>query len=128
MEFETVKHSGRLHVIVNGVESEDFAVPGAGGCWLIYQPIRRGFASSSLEEALVIIALGMDTWYTAKEAAERLVELGAYDIAPSAREVCGWARNGLLPGAIKVSAPGRGGSWRIPEAALREFKGSEKKC
>lgn len=118
MEFETVERCGRIHVIKNGVESENFVIPGAGNCWLIYRSIRDGYASSSLEEALIVIASGMGNWYTTAQAAECLVEMGVFDKPPTAKKICGWAKDGLLPGAMKASAPGQGGSWRVPEAAL----------
>ena len=117
MNYEVVERFGRIHIIKNGVESAAFAVPRFNR---IYRPdpCER---CETLANALELIAARMDDWYTATEAAERLVEMGVFDEAPSAHDVCLWARNGLLPGAIKITGKGgagRGGSWRIPEKAL----------
>ena len=129
MNYETMERCGRTYAVKNGVESEYFTIPGAGDCWLIYRPIRHGFASSSLTGALTVIADRMGAWYTVTEAATRLVELGKADKPPAVQTMYRWLRRGRFPGAIKVrTVVGRGGSWRIPEAALREFtRGDEKK-
>lgn len=119
MEFETVERCGRIHVIVNGVESAGFIERDCGGNWGCWDFVL--VAAGPADEGLAHIADAMDTWYTTDQAAARLVELGAYDTAPSAREICGWARNDLLPGAVRVKGKGcagRGGPWRIPESAL----------
>lgn len=121
MEFDTVERCGRVYVSKNGVESTDFVEKSMGN-WNIYNAAFYDVALS-LEKATARIAFEMGDWYTATEAAARLVELGAFDKAPSAHDICMWARLGLLPGAVKVPGTkgGRGGSWRIPESALAEF-------
>ena len=117
--IETTEKSGQVHVSVNGVNAQWFAMPDDKG-YVIYgpQPVHHAV---SLEEAIVLIAEWMGNWYTAAEAAERLVEMDVFSEAPSAHDICLWARNGLLPGAIKITGKGgagRGGSWRIPGKAL----------
>jgi hypothetical protein len=116
VEFETVERCGRVYVVKNGVESEGFAQQVPGGRWVIMIP-QAEYTTSTCAIALDLIAEGMDTWYTAAEAAERLVEIGVFDKV-TAHDVCRWARDGLLPSSVKVPKPGQGGSWRIPARAL----------
>lgn len=126
MGFKTVEHSGRIHVVNNGVESKQFTCPGYNDHWLIYSPILCGQATS-LEEAVGTIAFGLDAWYTVTKAAIRLAELGKADKPPSTATMYRWLRAGRFPGAVKIQGVGQGGTWRIPEAALRNFrKGGEK--
>ena len=123
MEFETVNRRGRIYVTVNGVEAAGFAIQGAGGC-VIYMP-RPMQSIETMKEALNILAASMGDWYTVAQAAERLVELGAYDSPPSAHTLANLARARAFPGAFKLLGKGSGGgqrgSWRIPEAGLQEF-------
>jgi len=129
MNFKAVVRCGRIHVVKNGVESECFAVLGHSGHWLIFHPVLCDQVSS-LEKMLRFLTASMDTWYTVTEAAARLVELGKTGKRPSAvQTMYRWLRQGRFPGAIKIQAAGRGGPWRIPEAALRKFtkRGGEKK-
>ena len=60
-------------------------------------------------------------------AALRLAELGQVDKPPSTATMYRWLRAGRFPGAVKIQAVGRGGSWRLPEEMLRKFKGEVKK-
>lgn len=116
-QFETIEKCGRLYVIKNGVESAEFVIPSFDG-YAVYQP-EYVLECKTCKAALAIIALGMDDWYTVPEAAARLVELGKVDKQPAAQTMYRWLRAGKrFPGAIKVGKVGRGGSWRIPEAAL----------
>lgn len=119
MEFETVERCGRIYAVKNGVESAGFIKRDRGGGWGRWDFVL--VAAGTADEGLAAIAAGMDTWYTAAEAAERLVEMDVFDKPPTVKKVCGWARDGLLPGAVKVKGKGgagRGGSWRISESAL----------
>ena len=128
-QYETVERCGRTHVVENGVESECFITPGRGDRWLIFHPVLYDQVSS-LKEALAFLSASIDVWHTVPQAAIRLVELGKADKPPALKTVYRWIHSGRLPGAIKVrtGGPGRGGSWRIPETALREFtkRGGEK--
>ena len=128
MNYETVERCGRLHVVKNGVESACFAQPALRGRWATTMP-QVEFTTSTRAIALDLIAGGMDDWHTVTEAAIRLVELGKADKPPALKTMYRWIHGGQLPGAIKVDTVGRGGSWRIPEEALREFtkRGGEKK-
>lgn len=117
MEFETVERCGRTYVVKNGVESSAF-VEESKGYWHLFDFVLVD-ALLSKDECLARIADALGDWYTAAEAATQLVEMGVLDRLASAHDICLWARNGLLPGSVKISAPGQGGSWRIPEAALR---------
>ncbi len=120
MEFETVERCGRIHVIVNGVESAGFIERDRNGRdWGRWDFVY--VAVGSADEGLAHLANALGDWYTAAEAAERLVKLGAYDVPPSAHDVCAWARLDLLPGSMKITGKGgagRGGSWRIPGKAI----------
>ena len=120
MEFETIERCGRVHVVKNGVESAGFIQRRNGG-WAILFPEQWDCLPYSRDDALDTISVIMGNWYTTTEAAARLVEMGVFDVAPSAHEVCTWARLGLLPGAVKIGAAGQGGAWRIPESALAAF-------
>lgn len=123
MNFETVEHCGRVHVVKNGVESEGFVSPGLRYAHIVFRP-EYWTRYDTLEEALTLIAGWMDTWHTISQAAARLVELGAFNEPPSSQMMGQWARAGLFPGAMKIlgkGARGSGGSWRIPEAGLVEF-------
>jgi len=117
MNFETVKIGDGVHVSANGIVSAAFARECQGGGWAVLVP-QIAYTPDTLEDALAMIAAALGDWYTATEAAERLVELGAFDKPPTTHDVCMWARNGLLPGAVKIKAAGQGGSWRIPASAL----------
>lgn len=120
MDFETMKIGDGVHVSVNGVPSNAFARRCTDGEWAIMIP-QIAYSVPTKAEAVRRIAEAMGTWYTATEAAERLVEMGAYDKPPSAHDICLWARNGLLPGSVKIrgkGGAGQGGSWRIPQSAL----------
>ena len=122
MEIETVEQCGRVHVVKNSVESAGFIERSRGGDWGHWDFVL--VASGTASEGLAAIAEAMDTWYTATEAAEHLVEMDVFDKPPTAKKVCGWARDGLLPGAIKITGKGgagQGGSWRIPGKALEAF-------
>lgn len=122
MEFETVERCGRTYVVRNGVESAGFIERDRGGNWGRWDFVL--VAAGSEEEGLATIATAMGNWYTAAQAAQHLVKLGAFNLAPLTPSVCTWARLGLLPGAVKILGPGgagRGGSWRIPGKALAEF-------
>ena len=128
MNFETVEHCGRIHVVKNGVESWGFVTLGyVGNYWLVYRPVFQD-QTASLETALAAVAARMDTWHAVIEAAVRLAELGKVTKPPHPKTMCRWAREGRFLGAIKVGQ-GQGGSWRISETALREFtkRGGEKK-
>ena len=122
MEFETIERCGRIYVVNNGVESAGFVERGRGGGWgrWDFVLVTEGTAG----EGLVAIAEAMGNWYTATEAAAWLVKKLGYFDKVSAHDVCLWARNGLLPGAVKVKGKGgagQGGSWRIPGKALEAF-------
>lgn len=118
MNFETVKIGDDIHVSINNVVSAAFVRQGSKhNAWVIMTP-RIAQMAETLEEALALIAAGMDTWYTVTEAAIRLVELGKKAKPPARQTMCRWLGQGRFPGAIKVQTAGRGGSWRIPEAAL----------
>lgn len=128
MDFETVERQGRIHVVKNGVESRlsaerDVGIGSGRTMWNIRRPyVTR--VTDTLKNALEMIAADMNTWYTATEAAARLVEMGVFDEPPSPQRVTKWCRDGLLPSAFKLlgrGARGSGGAWRIPEAALRAF-------
>ena len=130
MEFETVERCGRIHVVKNSVESAGFIKHDHGGGWGHW-----GFflvAVGLADEGLAAIAERMDDWYTASEAAERLAEMDVFDKPPTAKKVCGWARDGLLPGAMKITGKGgagQSGSWRISESALEALaERSKRKC
>lgn len=119
MEFDTVERCGRVHVVKNDVESAGFIERDPGGGWGRWDFVL--VAVESADEGLAHIASAMGNWYTAQEAAERLVEMGVFDKPPTAHDICLWARSGLLPGSIKIigkGGAGQGGSWRIPESAL----------
>ena len=105
MEFKTVEHSGRVHVIQNGVESECFAIVGYGDHWLIYCPTLC-VQTNLLENALEFIAAGMDTWYTVPQAAARLVELGKCNRAPHDQTICRWCREDQFPDAVRAGPAG----------------------
>ena len=118
MEFETVQIGNAHYVIKNGVMGTSFALQVAGR-WCIFVPV-AGHSVATPMEALAFLAEQMDDWYTAAQAADRLVEMGVFDKA-SAHDVCRWARDGLLPGSVKITGKGgagQGGSWRIPASAL----------
>ena len=68
--IETTEKSGRVHVSVNGVKAQWFAMPDDKG-YVIYgpQPVHHAV---SLEEAIILIAEWMGNWYTATKAAEHL--------------------------------------------------------
>lgn len=125
-QFETIERCGRLHVVKNGVESAEFAIPSLDG-HVVYLP-EYLLERKTREAALAFIAASMDTWYTVAEAAVRLVELDKADKPPAIQTMYRWLRAGRFPRAIKVGKVGRGGSWRLPETALWEFtrKGGEK--
>jgi len=123
MNFETVKIGDGVHVSVNGVTSAAFARECTGGGWAVLVP-QIAYTPDTLEDALAMIATDLGDWYTVAQAAEVLVEMGAFDTAPPAQTVSKWAREGLFPGAMKIRGPGGrggGGSWRISRAALVEF-------
>ncbi len=120
MEFETVQIGNAHYVIKNGVMGTPFA-QNLEGRWFAFVPT-IGHCTATKAEALTFIANQMDTWYTAQEAAERLVEMGVFDVTPCTHDICLWARHGLLPGSVKITGKGgagQGGSWRIPQAALK---------
>ena len=122
MNFETVERCGRIYVVKNGVESTAF-VEKRRGSWYLYDSVIAAVVPSE-DEAITRIANAMDDWYTVQEAAEVLVELGAFDAPPSTQMMCTWAREGKFPGAVKIQGPGgrgSGGSWRISKAGLVEF-------
>ena len=122
MEFETtVERCGRIHIVKNGVESAEYVrYSKTQQRWCLYASHCIGdYDHPSVP--LTIIAEGMGKWYTVGEAADRLVELGAFDEPPSTQMVSRWCRGGLLPGAVKVPTQGSGGSWRIPARALVAF-------
>lgn len=117
MEFETIERCKRTYVIKNGVESAEFIERDCGGGWGRWDFVLVDVGTAS--EGLIAIAKAMGNWYTAQEAAAWLVEAGVEKA--SAHDICLWARNGLLSGAVKITGKGgwgRGGSWRIPQAAL----------
>ena len=87
MKVKTVERDGRIYVSVNDVESPWAAMPDGIG-YVIYEPQPVQHAVS-LEEAITLIANWMGDWYTAAEAGERLVKLGAYNEPPSAKEIEG---------------------------------------
>lgn len=124
MEFETVKIGDSIHVSINGVISAAFAREHRGGGWVVFVP-RIAHMPAPLENALALIAADMDDWHTAKQAAERLMELGAYDSPPSVHTMSNLARAGAFPGAFKLLGGGghggQGGAWRIPEAGIIKF-------
>ena len=123
MKFETVKIGDGVHVAIEGVTSAAFVRECAGGGWAVLVP-QIAYTSDTLEDALAMIASDLGDWYTVAQAAEVLVEMGAFDAPPSTQMVCTWAREGKFPGAFKLTGPGGrggGGSWRIPEAGLVEF-------
>ena len=124
MEFETVKIGDNIHVVsINGVISAAFAREHRGGGWVVFVP-RIAHMPTPLENALALIAADMDDWHTAKQAAERLMELGAYDSPPSAHTMSNLARAGAFADAFKLRGKGgggQGGAWRIPEAGLQAF-------
>lgn len=116
MEFETVQIGNVHYVTKNGVMGTPFTMKTPAG-WCIFVPVASHTVATK-EEALVFISNQMDTWYTTTEAVARLMEMG---IKASTHDVCMWARNGLLPDAVKITGKGgwgRGGSWRIPQKAL----------
>ena len=129
MDFEAVKIGNNIHASVNGVVSAAFARQCVNGEWAIMVP-QIAYSVPTKEEAARRIARAMDIWYTSAQAAERLVELGAYDSPPSAHTMSNLARAGAFPGAFKLlgrgsgeqgKGGGQGGSWRIPEAGLQTF-------
>ena len=123
MEFETVERCGRIHVIVNGVESAAYTQRTVWGGWRHFAPDHVG-NYSDLQPSLEAIALGMDDWYTILQAAERLVETGVFDEPPSTQMMGIWCREERFPGAMKVrgkGCKGGGGTWRISGAALEMF-------
>ena len=126
MEFETVKIGNAWYVVKNGVTGTSFAARMDSGKWGIFMPHLLEPLTETLEEALAFVAAGVDTWYTVAQAAERLVELGAYDASPSAQTMASLARAGAFPGAFKLRGQGsgvyggRGGQWRLSEAGLAE--------
>lgn len=126
MDYETVERCGRVHVVKNGVESAEFVQQAPSGRWATTMP-QVEFLTNTRAIALDLIAEGMDDWYTVPEAAARLAELGKVDVPPSMQTMYRWLRAGRFPGAIKVPEVGRGGSWRLSEKTLREFKGKVKK-
>ena len=121
MEFETVRIGNAYYAMQNGVMSMSCIAQISGSDeWGIFIPSLRHFMPTK-EQALAFVIEQMDTWYTVTQAAERLVELGAYDAPPSAHTMSNLARAGAFPGAFKLrgmEAPGQGGQWRIPEAGL----------
>ena len=123
MKFETMKIGNAHYVVKNGVTSTLSVAQIKGGAWAILAP-SIAYTRATKTKALAFVAKEMGDWYTTAEAADRLVEMGIFDVAPSAQEVCTWARLGLLPGAIKITGKvkgGRGGAWRIPGKALEAF-------
>ena len=124
MEFETVERCGRVYVVKNGVESAAFVQKVWDG-WRQFIPDHiANFNNSQIP--LEIIATNMDTWYTSAQAAERLVEMGAYDSPPSVHTMSNLTRAGAFAGAFKLRGlrggrGGQGGAWRIPEAGLQAF-------
>ena len=123
MGFETVERCGRIHVIVNGVESAGFIERDRNGReWGRWDFVL--VAVESADEGLAHIADAMGDWYTVTQAAARLVELGAFDEPPSPQMMGIWCRAGKFPGATKIlgrGARGSGGQWRISEAGLVAF-------
>lgn len=120
MDYKAIQNNDNVHASVNGVISAAFTRQCVSGEWAIMIP-QIAYSVPTKEEAVRRIAGAMGNWYTATEAAEHLVEMGVFDKPPSAHDVCLWARNGLLSGAVKVPRPGRGGSWRVPASALPIF-------
>lgn len=124
MDFKTVKIGDAVHVSVNDVVSSTFARSTDGG-WAIMVP-RQCYLAKTLDEALQLIADGMGNWYTVAQAAEVLVEMGAFDAPPSTQLMSRWAREGRFPDAVKVPTQGSGGSWRFSEKALPAFTDAKK--
>ena len=120
MNYKAVQNGDNVHASVNGVVSSAFARPCKGGGWAVLEP-RIVYTAETLGEALRMIAGGLGDWYTVQEAAAQLAETGAFDEPPSAQMMCRWCKAGQFPGAVKVPTQGRGGSWRIPAAALAVF-------
>lgn len=131
MKVETVERYGRVYVVKNGVESIEFVMPSFDG-YMIFAPAPWAEFKTLNGAIEGIASLIMDKWYTVSEAALYLVELGKTAKPPVPQTMYRWlSSEGRFPGAIKIrgtGAMGRGGAWRIPETALREFKGGEKKC
>jgi len=119
MNFETVERCGRTYIVKNGVESAAF-VEKRRRSWYLYDSVIAAVVPSE-DEGITRIANAMDDWYTVAQAAEVLVELGAFDAPPSTQMVCTWAREGKFPGAFKARQRGSGGSWRISEAGIEAF-------
>jgi len=120
MNFEIVHIGDSIHVSVNGVVSAAHVRKTGASEWVVFVP-RMTSAWDTLEDALRIVADNLGDWCTAAEAADYLVEkMGNFDKV-SAHDICLWARNGLLPGSMKITGKGgagQGGSWRIPRLAL----------
>ena len=122
MNFEAIEQDGRIRVFKNNIEAQWFAMPDGIG-YVIYEP-RPIQHTKTLEEALVLIAEWMDDWYTIRQAAKCLVEMGVFDVPPSTQMMGTWCRAGKFPGAMKVlgkGCRGSGGAWRIPGKALPVF-------
>jgi len=124
VEFEIVKIGDAIYVSINGVMSTAFARQSiVSGRWFVEVP-KTSYVAEALDEAVALIAEGLGNWYTIAQGAERLVEMGAFDEAPSSQMMGIWCRAGRFPGAVKVrgkGARGGGGAWRIPETALPIF-------
>ena len=121
--YKTVTLGGCTHVSANGVVSLTFTKQNTKGEWVIKVP-RAAYIAETMEEAVELIANAMDTWYTIAEAAEYLVEMGAFDSPPSAQMMGTWCRAGRFPDAAKVRGKGcrgGGGSWRISLTGLETF-------
>ena len=124
MEFEIVVwNRDDVHASVNGVISAAFARKCTNGEWAIMVP-QIAYSVPTRDEAVRRIARALGDWYTITQAAERLVELGAFDSPPSAQMTGAWCRAGKFPGAVKIlGAGGRGGggAWRISVTGLEAF-------
>ena len=125
MEIEIVERDRRIYVVKNGVESPEYVqYSHEQQEWQLFISVIHTVGYNHPSVPLSIIADSMmDEWYTVQEAAEVLVELGAFDAPPSTQMMCTWAREGKFP-AVKIQGPGgrgSGGSWRISKAGLVEF-------
>lgn len=61
--------------------------------------------------------------YKIEDTAARLLALGRITEIPSDETVRRWCRQGRFPNAHKEKKTrGQGGSWRIPEGDLRQFR------
>jgi len=115
--YEMKERDEQIIISNNGVESREYAVREYDGRYAIYEPVRTCTAPD-LAAARRYLERRLGVWLNVDQARDMLASV----IEPVSNSMfCRWLTAGRFPGAKKIRAAGRGGSWRIPLRTVEEM-------